>query len=183
VQEVQECHAEPPSGMISGCRRCWMAPVPKGRDPAKLISRRAPLSFSTACAQWYAHPSNFGRSDRVKWWQFIGIILRATAIAWPIAASGQGLQPAAPAVGFLSSRAAGESADVVAAFRSGLRETGYVEGQNLTIEYRWAEGQYDRLPGLAAEMVRRPVGVLVAVGGEPSALAAKAATSERRHSP
>jgi len=113
----------------------------------------------------------------MKWWQFIVIILGGTAIVWPLAASGQAPPSAGPVIGFLSSRAAGESSDVVSAFHRGLSEIGYVEGQNLAIEYRWAEGQYDRLPAFAAEMVRLPVSVLVAVGGEPSALAAKAATS------
>jgi putative ABC transport system substrate-binding protein len=79
--------------------------------------------------------------------------------------------------GFLSSRSPDEAKHLVAAFRAGLQTGGYVEGQNLTIEYRWAEGQYDRLPALAADLVERRVAVLVAVGGEPSALAAKAATS------
>ena len=82
-----------------------------------------------------------------------------------------------PIIGFLSSRSAGESASVVAAFLQGLKEGGYVEGQNLPIEYRWAEGRYDRLPTLAAELVDRHAAVIVAVGGEPSALAAKAVTS------
>ena len=82
-----------------------------------------------------------------------------------------------PIIGFLSSRSAGESASVVAAFLQGLRERGYVEGQNLAIEYRWADGRYDRLPTLAAELVDRHATVIVAVGGEPSALAAKAVTS------
>ena len=83
-----------------------------------------------------------------------------------------------PVVGFLSSRSPDQSKHLVAAFRTGLQTSGgYVEGQNVAIEYRWAEGQYDRLPELAADLVRRGVAVLVTTGGEPSALAAKAATS------
>jgi putative ABC transport system substrate-binding protein len=82
-----------------------------------------------------------------------------------------------PVIGFMSSRSPGDSTDLVAAFRKGLSDTGYIEGQNVAIEYRWAEGQYDRLPALAAELVHRAVAVLVATGGEHSALAAKAATS------
>ena len=82
-----------------------------------------------------------------------------------------------PMIGFLSSRSPGESAGVVAAFRQGLAETGFVEGQNLAIAFRWAEGHYDRLPGLAAELVALRVAVLFAAGGPPSALTAKAATS------
>jgi putative ABC transport system substrate-binding protein len=86
-------------------------------------------------------------------------------------------QKAMPAIGFLSSRSPGEAATVVAAFHQGLAETGYVEAQNLAIEYRWAEGLYDRLPALAADLVGRMVDVIVATGGTPSALAAKNATS------
>jgi putative ABC transport system substrate-binding protein len=85
-------------------------------------------------------------------------------------------QKAMPVIGFLSSASPGPFAPFVAAFRQGLSETGYVEGQNLVIEYRWAEGRYDRLPALAADLVGRKIDVTLAVGDEP-ALAAKAATS------
>jgi putative ABC transport system substrate-binding protein len=86
-------------------------------------------------------------------------------------------QKAMPVIGFLSSRSPGEAASVVAAFHQGLAGTGYVEGQNLAIEYRWAEGRYDRLPALADDLVGRKVDVIVATGGTPSAVAAKGATS------
>jgi putative ABC transport system substrate-binding protein len=86
-------------------------------------------------------------------------------------------QSGMPVVGYLSSRSPGESAAVVAAFRQGLGESGYVVGQNVAIEYRWAEGNYDRLPILAAELVTLRVAAILAAGGPPSALAAKKATS------
>ena len=95
--------------------------------------------------------------------------------AWPLAAPAQ---TAMPMVGFLSSRAPSESANVIAAFREGLREAGFVEGQNLAIAFRWAEGRYDRLPALAADLVSLRVAALFAAGGPPSAFAANAATSE-----
>ena len=80
-------------------------------------------------------------------------------------------------IGFLSSRSLNDSRHLVDAFRTGLQANGYIEGQNVSVEYRWAEGQYDRLPALAAELVRSRVAVLVTTGGEPSVMAAKAATS------
>jgi putative ABC transport system substrate-binding protein len=86
-------------------------------------------------------------------------------------------QKATPVIGYLSSGAPGPSAPYVAALRQGLIETGYVEGQNLEIEYRWAEGRYDRLPALAADLVGRKVDVIAAIGGPPAAHAAKNATS------
>jgi putative tryptophan/tyrosine transport system substrate-binding protein len=102
-------------------------------------------------------------------------MLSGAAAGWPLAARAQ--QQAMPVVGFLSTALAGPSAHLVAGFRRGLQEAGFVEGRNAAVEYRWAEGQYERLPALAADLVRRQVAVIVTVGGEPSAAAAKAATA------
>jgi putative tryptophan/tyrosine transport system substrate-binding protein len=101
--------------------------------------------------------------------------LAGTTVGWPLFARAQ--QPALPVIGFMSGRSKGESMSVVGAFHQGLAETGYVEGANITIEYRWADGKYERLPVLAAELVDRHVAVVAAVGGSLSGLAAKAATA------
>jgi putative ABC transport system substrate-binding protein len=104
--------------------------------------------------------------------KFLGVL--GSAVVWPVASSAQ--EPGMPLVGFISSRSPREAASALQAFRQGLGEAGYFEGKNVRIEYRWAEGHYERLPALAAEMVSLDVAVLAATGGEPSALAAKAAT-------
>jgi len=102
-------------------------------------------------------------------------LLAGAAVAWPLAARAQ--QAATPVVGFLGSATPELYSERLRNFRRGLKEEGYVEGQNVAIEYRWAEGQNERLPVLAAELVRLQLAVLVAGGGTPSALAAKAATT------
>src|ERR1051326_6122874 len=107
--------------------------------------------------------------------EFIWFLSGSAATAWPRAARAQ--QASRPVIGFLSNRSAADSIRVVTAFRQGLSDGGFTDGQNVAVEYRWAEGHYDRLRSLADELVRRPVDAIVTAGGSGAATAAKAATS------
>jgi len=112
--------------------------------------------------------------DNMRRREFIRAIVGST-VAWPLAANAQ--QPTMPVIGFLSSRSAKDSANVLAAFREGLGETGFIEGKNVVIEFRWADGRYDQLAGMADDLVTRRVAAIFAAGGPPAAVAAKVATS------
>jgi putative tryptophan/tyrosine transport system substrate-binding protein len=102
-------------------------------------------------------------------------LLGGAAATWPVAAGAQ--QSVMPVVGFLGAPSAAPYAHYVAAVHQGLKEVGYVEHQNVAMEYRWADSQYDRLPALAADLVSRRVAVIIPIGGAPATVAAKAATS------
>jgi len=106
--------------------------------------------------------------------RFISLLGGAAAVAWPLGLRAQQM----PVIGILNSRTSDKNGPLIGAFHRGLAENGYTEGRNVLVEYRSADGDYARLPALAAELVSRPVDVLVSFGGEPSAIAAKAATSK-----
>ena len=107
--------------------------------------------------------------------EFITLLGGAAAAAWPLSAHAQ--QPAMPVVGLLTAGFPETSVNRVSAFRQGLNETGYVEGQNVAVEYRWAEGRYDRFPELVADLIRRNANVIATPGSPDATRAAKAATS------
>ena len=112
---------------------------------------------------------------RIRRREFIATLIGGSAAAWPLTARGQ--QAALPIVGVVSGRSRHADAPSAAAFHKGLNQSGYVDGRNVTVEYHWVEGQYDRLPGLMADLVRRQVNVIATTGNNTTALAAKAATA------